>query len=303
MIAQTGADAAVRRELLDQAQRARAANDHPRALDLATRAASLQMTPSLRMFVAEEQAALGQFADALNNAELCTREAERDTGSRTHEAVMNACRQLAQTVRPRVARVTVQIAQPVPPGTRVTLAGHDLNSALYGVPYIVNPGVLVVEATADGMRAVRREVTVASGASLDVALAFERAQGAAIVQPANTTQVTVASAAPPPQNVVAVNTVASPAPSSPEPSGHLAVASSPPHRSDVPATSGPGAGPWVVVGSGVAVMAISAVFYVLRERSILELERTCDGLVCPEESSHFLGDAQRWTATSGIALG
>ncbi len=306
--AQTGADAAVRRELVEQAQRARAANDHTRALDLATRASSLQMSPSLRMFIAEEQAALGQFADALNNAELCGREAERDTGSRTHEAVMNACRQLAVTVRPRVARVTVQIPPPSPAGVHVTLAGHELNSALFGVPYIVNPGVVVVEATAEGMRPVRREVTVAAGASLDVPLAFERVPSQVVAQPTNTvalvpvtppTQV-VASAAPP----VAVSTAPA---ASPSPTQTTAsVAPVPPTHSDAPAATGPGAGPWVLVGSGVVVAALSGVFYALRERSILDLERTCGGpmgLLCPVDSQHFLGEAQRWTTLSGIALG
>ncbi len=280
--AQTGADAAMRRELVEQAQRARSANDHTRALDLAVRASSLQMTPSLRMFIAEEQASLNLFADALNNAEMCSREAERDAASPTHTAVMNACRQLAQTVRPRVARVSVQIPPPAPAGLRVTIAGHDLNSALYGVPYMVNPGAIVVEATADGMRPVHREVTVAAGASLDVALAFEQGPGAA--QP-----VSAASTGPsgsPPQII----------------SARLA----PPTHDSTPPPSGPGAGPWVFVGGGVVVMALSGVFYLLRIQTVTELERTCFGpgnLLCPPESAHFIESAQRWTTLSGIALG
>ena len=45
--AQSPADIAARRELLQQAQAARDANDHTRALDLASRAGAIQMTPSV----------------------------------------------------------------------------------------------------------------------------------------------------------------------------------------------------------------------------------------------------------------
>ena len=47
-------DAAVRREVISQAQQASASGDHARSADLATRAFQMQHSTSLRMFIAQE---------------------------------------------------------------------------------------------------------------------------------------------------------------------------------------------------------------------------------------------------------
>src|SRR5690349_3172205 len=73
--AQNAAAIAARRSLIEQAQQARRAGDHVRALDLAERATQISMSPSLRLFIAQEQTALGRLADAFGNADLCGREA------------------------------------------------------------------------------------------------------------------------------------------------------------------------------------------------------------------------------------
>ena len=52
--AQTSPTEVARRELLQGADAARAAGDHPRALDLARRAGEIRMTPSVRLLLAQE---------------------------------------------------------------------------------------------------------------------------------------------------------------------------------------------------------------------------------------------------------
>ncbi len=52
--AQAGADAIVRRDLLEQAERARRAGDHAAAIDRALRAMAIHATPSVHYFLARE---------------------------------------------------------------------------------------------------------------------------------------------------------------------------------------------------------------------------------------------------------
>ena len=65
--AQSDADMAARRLLLEQAQQARTGGDHTRALDLASRAGRISMTASVRRFIAEEENSLGRYASALGS--------------------------------------------------------------------------------------------------------------------------------------------------------------------------------------------------------------------------------------------
>lgn len=280
--AQTGSDAAARRELLDQAQQARVANDHARALDLSLRASRIQMTPSLRMFIAEEQAATGLVADALNNAEVCVHEAERDTGSRIREVVMTTCQTLANTVRPRVARITVQTPQPAPAGLHITVGGHDLNDAFFGVPYIVNPGNVVIEAVAPGYQSVHREVSLASGAAADVPLALVRIETGPVVG-------------------------ASGEPSSGRPTATVTASIAPvaQHPVEQHPSRGPGAAPWIVMGAGIVLLGVSAGFYFGgRAPALEELRQSCNvDLSCPPTEMRAFERAQTFTTLSGVTVG
>jgi hypothetical protein len=177
--AQGDAAIAARRDLLVQAQVAHDAGDHARALDLATRAGQIQMTPSVRMFIAQEQAAIGHLADALGGADLCVREAERDATLRNRDAIIAQCRGLIASLQPRVARVVVRVPSPPPDGLRVTVAGGTLNEAFYGVPYVVTPGTVRVEATAPGQAAFARDVAVSVGGVAEVSVALAPGSGAA----------------------------------------------------------------------------------------------------------------------------
>ncbi len=176
--AQTASQIAGRRLLLDQAEQARTAGRHAEALDLAQRAGALEMTPSLRYFIAQEEAAVGRFAAALGDGERCAREADRDTTIRNREALLRECRALVESVRTRVGRVVIQVPTPVPDGLTVTVEGEVLDPALYGVASVVSPGHVVIEARARGRRTFRAERDVAAAAteSVQVELAAESGQ-------------------------------------------------------------------------------------------------------------------------------
>jgi hypothetical protein len=167
-----GVMAATRRDLIREAQEARTADDHARALDLATRAGQLGMSASLRRFIAEEQNAQGLLGPALGSAELCVREAERDASAARADHVA-ACQAIAANLRPRVARLTVET--PRIAGLEVRVADTDLPSAVWGVPYIVTPGTVLVTATAPGYRPFRAELDVGPGGARTVRVVLEEA--------------------------------------------------------------------------------------------------------------------------------
>lgn len=154
-----------RRLLLLRAQEARDAGRHDEALDLASRAGEIQMSSSVRMFIAREHFTLEHLAEALDGAERCLADVARDPlpNARDRQVIQGVCQQLMDTLRARVGRVVVVAPSQPPAGLRVTIAGREVPPALYGQPSVVNPGSVVVEATAEGRDAFTRTVQAGSG--------------------------------------------------------------------------------------------------------------------------------------------
>jgi hypothetical protein len=74
-------------------------------------------------------------------------------------------RQKLEEVAPRVPRVTLQAAEPLPPGLIVRLGNLAIAEAGFGVPIPLNAGTHLFEITAPGFPAQRHEFTVAEGES------------------------------------------------------------------------------------------------------------------------------------------
>lgn len=212
--------AATRRDLIDQARAARTGGDHARALDLAQRAGQIEMSLSLRRFIGEEQESLGRVAEAMNSAESCVREGG---SARDNAAHVDACRAIVARMQSRVGRVTVVAPTPPPAGLRVRVAGNEVPPAVWGVPMLVTPGTVAVDAEAPSYRAFHREVTVAVGGVEPVTVTLE-----ALPAP-----VAVATPAP-------VAVAAAPAP----------VVAAPVQPPPPPPSSGAGVGPFVLMGVG-----------------------------------------------------
>ncbi|MBI5515037.1 MAG: hypothetical protein HY909_14775 [Deltaproteobacteria bacterium] len=261
--------AATRRDLIRQAQDARAAGDHARALDLASRAGQLGMSPSLRRFIAEEQQATGLLAEALGSAEQCVREAERDTASRTRDEHVAACRALVTALGPRVGRVVVQVPEP-PEGLTVRVGAVQLPRAVWGVAHMVTPGAVVVEATAPGRRPFRQEVRVTEGAQETMTVRLEP-------EPSGTPAQGPVVLAPPPGD-----------------GRERAPVEAPPRRS--------WAGPVAVLGVGVLSLGASGVLLVLRNGALASRDRQCDGTGCPEEARADHDRAASYNALTNVTL-
>lgn len=158
--AQTEQEVATRRLLLDRADAARNGGRHAEALDLYTRAGRIQMSPSVRGLIAEEQLRTGALAEALGSADLCLSELGASTAVRQREAIEAHCRALRDDLRQRVGELVVVVPTPTPAGLRVTVAERELSPVLYGMPAATTPGTVEVVATVGGVAQWRGSVTV-----------------------------------------------------------------------------------------------------------------------------------------------
>jgi hypothetical protein len=257
-----GVMAATRRDLIREAQEARTANDHARALDLATRAGQLGMSASLRRFIAEEQNAQGLLGPALGSAELCVREAERDPSAARADHIA-ACQAIATNLRPRVARLTVEA--PRIPGLAVRVADTDLPAAVWGVPYIVTPGTVLVTATAPGYRPFRAELDVGPGGTRSVRVVLDEA----------------------PQQLEQTG-----------PTGAVGYDLRP-----VEARGAINAAPIALVAIGGVGFITAGVFYVLRGSALNARDAQCDDSGCPESARPDHDRAVTFNTLTNVSLG
>ena len=193
VFAQSAADLDARRQLLEQAVQARSSGEHQRAIDLFRRAGEIQNSASIYGNISHEYEALHEYAEALGSAQECASVAQREPPSRPRDAVLRQCTASAESLRSRVGRVSVQLATP-PAGTQVRMGNRAIPQAVWGVPYAVNPGSVVIEVTAPGMEPYRREVTVHAGSTQSVEIALTAAAPAATASRDNTPPVIRATA-------------------------------------------------------------------------------------------------------------
>ena len=272
---QSPAELESRQTMLEEAQKARDADDHERALSLASRAGKIRMTPSVRLFIAEEQSAVGQLANSMNNADLCAREASDDKTLRNREKIISACRSLIGKLQKSAARILVLMPDPVPPQAQVMINGHVVPETLYGKFYMLTPGNVRVEASAPGYLPFKRELVVGAGEEGTVTVAMSRDLG------------------PPPPVVQA-----------PEPSQPVAVSAAPAQEK----SSFREIGPYVVVGTGAVSLGLSAIFLIVRNGAVNDLDAKCGGpdhTICPDtpEVHSLKNKASTYNTLTNVALG
>ncbi len=165
---------ATRREVLDQASAAARAGDHLRAIELAERAARISMALSVRMFLAEEHAAIDDHAAAYGAASACLSDAARDTSTANRSAIADRCRLIAANARRHLIALTVLPPTPTPAGFTVRVNGQLVPDELLGLPYFVNPGRIAVDASAPGYVSFRWDGGGVPGAPQEVRAVLDR---------------------------------------------------------------------------------------------------------------------------------
>lgn len=272
--AQTSPNAVAARALLiEQAERARDAGDHREALSLATRAGRLEMTTSLRMFLAEEELATRAFSAALASSLLCLREAGRDPSLRARDAILARCREVNQRARSSVALITLRAP---PAEAAVTLDEAPVPPELFDAPQPVDPGEhrLVVRAPGREDRAERFVAREGEAQTLTLELGPSRAEPLA-------PQVVAPPLAAPPR---------------------------PPTR---PAARASLAGPAALWSVGAAGVVASAVFLALRESSAQGCDIGDDPAGTGERvwrcdtpaQVQAVSSREAWTALGAVSLG
>lgn len=203
--------------LLEEAQRARAAHDHAAALTAARRAHSMQPTPSVRLFIAEEEREERLYARAFVDARLCASEARRDPNLRNREAIAERCDAMAQSLAAQVGRVDLRVSSP-PAGLHVRVGDEEVPPSVWGVPYVSSPGTVRIEAVAEGYEPFARSFEVRAGETTTVSIALDPARATASAPTLPSTDA----------------------------------------RREGATVRGPGAGPWVLIGTGGAMVVASA---------------------------------------------
>lgn len=166
--AQNAEIAAARETLIQQAQEARARGDHAAALRAAQQAGEIRMTPSVRLFIAQEQRETGDRVGAVASASQCLREVEADSLLRNRDAIRSQCIEAEARARAEVARVVVFVPDPRPAGLRVRIDDRVQPDRELGLPFDVNPGATHVVAEAAGMQPFDQRVDTLPGTTLRV---------------------------------------------------------------------------------------------------------------------------------------
>lgn len=239
--------------MIDRATKERRAGHHDEALELAQRAAQIQWTPSLRLFVMQEQVTTGALADAYGSALRCQSEAARDRAA-SAQTVAQLCDEAARSLRARVGRVIVR-TEPAREGVRVFVGPRELPPLLLRHEYVVTPGTMVVRAQGPSIEPVEREITVVPGASVEVELVLrERPSPAARETPA----------APP--------ALAETPPTAPRAAQPRAAQ---PARATRPAVTALPAGPIAVIAVGGASLVTGAIAAIVAVQAIGEYDQRC----------------------------
>lgn len=259
--AQSEPDIVMRRQLIEEATTVARAGQNERALELATRASRIRMTPSLRAFIAAQQLATRRFVEAISSAELCVAEVRRDAGVRDAERLIEDCTRVSQQAAPQVGRVRVEGLDSSLANLEVRVNGALINAAIVDVPIIANPGSAVVEVSARGYRPFRASAAVEPQQTARVTVQLEREANA-----------DVANRPQEPQRI-ASNRAAS--------EGSNASVAPPGPRRTTRSLAGPVA---VMIGGGVAVVVGGAMFGA-QVATFGDCQQTPDGNRCSGTTS------------------
>lgn len=234
-----------RRSLITRATEARDRGALEEALNLARQAEQIRASASLSLAIAEIEQSMQRPLAALGDARACVRSLEADAGARDRARLLSVCGSLVSTIEARVARIAFDVPGDIE-GLELRIDGHAVPSEARSRGVEVLAGSVVIDASAPHRRPLHRELDVAPRAVETVAINLD-------AEPAST---------PAPRDTSRV---------APTPDGGVIL----PPREAPPASRGAGVGPWIVMGAGLAGVALSGVLFALRESALSERDASC----------------------------
>jgi hypothetical protein len=173
------ATTARRAQLIDQAFEANTRGNHSEAIRLGDEAATIQASPSLLMFLAEQHEILSRapegeahMVEALSRASACVRGATEQTALNNRVLLLQRCGAIVDQMTPRVARVRIAVPRPAPSGMRLRVNGADVPESAWANPVVVLAGAVTIEAAAPTRGEFHRSLTVPAGRVEDLAVTF-----------------------------------------------------------------------------------------------------------------------------------
>jgi hypothetical protein len=192
--AQTDDQRAGARAAGDAGLQAYNAKDWAACKDYFTRAQSLVDAPPLLLYIARCSVQLGQLVSAREAYLKIRREVVTpDKPQAFRDAKVNAETELA-ALEPRIPYLNINVTGGAGKTVSVKIDGADVPPALVGIPHPVDPGEHKLEASAEGMTAAPKAVTLQEGQRQDVTM--ELVAGAATPTPGQTGPATSDSSTP-----------------------------------------------------------------------------------------------------------
>jgi len=195
----------------------------------------------------------------------------------------------AERLQAGLSRVTVELSTEAraTPGLQVRCGSVPIDPALPGAPIPVDPGEVVIEASAPGYTTFTRSLNVAAGARLTATIPALARSAATAPKPVPVPESTPATPSPMP--------VAAPSPSEPVPVSPSAPPRSPPSQSlAVPITLG---------AVGVVGLAVGAVFGIKSIGNASDAKDLCPNGQCNEaRGESLMDDARTQARVSNVAF-
>lgn len=316
-----------RRALLERAQAAARANDHVQALSLAQQASAIEMTVSLRMFLAQQQQALGHHTAAMEYSEQCVREALRNTTLERRDIIIAECRRISATSQPQLVLATVTVPTGLRPEFSVRIGNRRVETSEFNLPIAIDPGEGELVATAPGVETHTERFRGLPGSTISLVIParFQAASpmttttgqttGTAstgtTTATANTgttagTTTTGTATAGTTTALTTVNAATNGTTSNVSGAGASQTANSNVGRGAGAIVPPPaersggvriGAGPWVVLGLGAATLGSAGVFFALRNGQFANCRPMGAEILCDSEQA-----AAQWRAgTTGAS--
>lgn len=161
------------RALAEQAlQEAYPQGQYEQAINLLRRAEALVHSPTHWLYIGMAQAKLGRLVLAQEALLKAAREPLSDASPEAFRGAVAAAHHELEALKPRIARVTIQLSGVEASEAAVTVDGSPVPSALVGVPMPVDPGERQFQATAPGMTPAVRSLVVTEGSNFDLELSL-----------------------------------------------------------------------------------------------------------------------------------
>ncbi|MCB9588486.1 MAG: hypothetical protein H6718_23965 [Polyangiaceae bacterium] len=267
--AQTPAEIQQARTLYSQGLTQEAASDWAGALASFEKVARIRMTPQVRFHIARCKEKLGRLNEALGGYRLAEHEAGTTDG--VPESVLVEVRTAREELEKRVPRLIIERGEGAE-SAKIALDGVELGQAQIGREVNVDPGPHLIKVTLPDGRRFERTVQVKEGEQDQVMLDV-----------------------PPDLQPVATDD------DEPKPDDDSQVAAFD-SKDGLPPSSGSPM-PWIIGGLGVASLAASGVFYILRGQANSDLDSECINDVCPDTLEDTQSRGESYSMLTGVTLG